>query len=308
MTESRRAPNVPDRPETTRLEERRVAELLAEALTYRRGGALTRALSTYDAVLEATAEPVLASRALTGKSHAYRERCDWDAALAAAERAAATAAEVGLDVEEGEAYNAQAAVHHSRGELDLAAAVYARVLEVTQDPRVRGMALQNLGVVAAVRGDLDAADARFLEAHDSLRAAGDESGQAHVLNSYTAIALDRADHALAEERARMAVAAAQRVGDLALLGIARQNLAEALGGLGRFEEAEAAVTAALGQFEIVGNRLLRVKGLETLGVLAGQRGDADTARRFYERALELAREIGATTEAAALAARLADSA
>lgn len=266
--------------------------LLEGGLRYERGGASDRALKQYEAVLDATSDPAIMAAALTRIAHTRRVRCEWDEALAAAREAVGIASAGALDREHGEALNAEASIHHSRGDLDLADSFYARVLEVTEDPRVRGMALQNRGAVAAVQGDLSAAEIHFGEAHEAFSRAADVSGQAHVLNSYTAIALDREDFALAEERAIRAIVAARAIGDLDLLGIARSNQAEALGGLGRFSEAEAAATQALGHFESTGNSWLRAQCLRMLGELTERQDEPEMARRFYKRALALAEEIG----------------
>jgi tetratricopeptide (TPR) repeat protein len=279
--------------------------LLEGGLRYERGGAVDRALKQYEAILESTTEPSLLAAALIRIAHTRRVRCEWDEALAAARNAVTTAAGAGLDREHGEALNAEASIHHSRGELDLAASLYARILEVTDDQRVRGMALQNGGAVAAVQGDLDAAERRFAQAHEAFARAGDGSGQAHVLNSYTAVALDRKEFAVAEERAGRAIEAARAIGDLDLLGIARSNQAEALGELGRYPDAEAAATQALGHFESTGNSWLRAQCLRLLGELTERQSEPETARRFYTRALALAEEIGAEAQFDALRERLA---
>lgn len=281
-------------------------ENLRVGLGYERAGVLDRALEQYHAVLTATRDPRLVARTLIRISHTYRTRCEWDAGLAAAARATTVAQDAHLDALHGEALNAEAAIYHSRGDFERAEAVYRRIADVTRNARVRGMAAQNLGAVAGVQGRLDAAEAHFLEAFDFFEAAGDESGQAHVLNSYTALAVDRQDWAQAEERGRRAIEAAMQVGDLDLLGIARYNYAEALCGLGRFVEAEEAAAAALGYFQAAGNRLRRVHSLRTLGLLKERQEQWELARRFYDRALDAATTIGADSEIAMLTRHLAD--
>lgn len=279
--------------------------LLEAGLGYERGGAMDRALRQYTAVLDSTDDPSMLAAALVRIAHTRRVRCEWDEALAAARRAAGIAADAGLDREHGEALNAEGSVHHSRGDLDSAAAVYAGIPDVTDDPRVCGMALQNWGALAAVQGDLGAAEDRFARAHEAFSRAGDVSGQAHVMNSYTAVALDREDFALAESLAQSAVDSAKAIGDLDLLGLARSNQAEALGALGRFQEAEVAATEALGHFKSTRNRWRRSQCLRLLGELTEKQGEAATAHRFYTRALALAREVGAEREVGELEHRLA---
>jgi tetratricopeptide (TPR) repeat protein len=279
-------------------------EALAAGLAYERAGVLDRALEQYQAVLDATDDPRLVSSALIRVSHARRVLCAWEEGLQAAERAARIAADAGLTKQHGEAINAEAAIYHTRGDFRRAEAAYARIPEITRDPRVCGMAWQNLGAAAAMQGRLSLAETRFSEAYESFREAEDASGEAHVLNSYTALAVDREDWQVAEERGRLAIEAAARVGDLDLLAIARYNYAEALCGLGRFPEAEEEAAAALGYFQAAGNRLRRAHSLRTLGLINEKQHDWATARRFYERALDVVREIGAAAETADLARRL----
>jgi tetratricopeptide (TPR) repeat protein len=279
-------------------------ELLDQGLVYERGGALDRALERYQAVLRGSADAALVARAWTRIAHARRTRCEWGEALHAADEAERAAAGAGLAAALGEALNARAAVLHARGELVEAARVYRRILDVTDDLRVCAMAHQNLGAIAAVQGDLGTAEACFAEASESFARAGDSGGEAYVRNSYAAIALDRRDFALAEERGRAAIHAALHVGDTDLLGIARSNHAEALIGLGRYAEAEDALTAALGHFQTTANSWARVHCLRKLGELHARRGQSGTGLRFFQHALALAERIGAQGEADELRERV----
>lgn len=279
--------------------------LFEEGRRHERGGNLDHALECYRRVLDTAQDAPLIASVLTRISHAHRKLSCWDEALAAARRGAEVASAHRLSAECALAVNAQAAVHHSRGEYEEARRLYREVLDLTEDPSVRGRALQNLAVLAALAGDLYQAEAELLNASKAFGQAGDDAGEAFVLNNYTALALDRAEYREAERRARLALEAARRVGDLEVLGHARLNYAEALFGLGRAGEADTEATAALGFFEGAGNRWRRLLALRLLGDMS-RSTDPAIARRFYERALEDALRIGARADVQQLEERLRD--
>src|SRR5687768_16817995 len=192
-------------------------------------------------------------------------RCEWDRALEAARRGAELARAAALNAELAEVLNAEAIVHLSKGDLAVAEALLEEVLSLAHDDRVRGIALQNLGSIAAQGRDFDVAEQRFVESRRHFQRAGYHRGEAIALTNRAAIALDRGDASLAESSAGQAVIVARQVGDLDLLGVATINYAEALARLERFAEAEDHASTALGFFTISENTLRRVEALRLLG-------------------------------------------
>ena len=277
---------------------------LAEGLRYEKAGLLEKALSHYREVRLGSRDASLVAESWTRESYVHHARGDWEAALAAAMRAAELARKLDRSDLEAEALNARAAVHYSRGAFPEAQQLFEQMLELSDDPRVRGLALQNLGSLHAQRGELELSEQRFAEADLHFEEAGYDWGRAHVHNNRAALALDRKDHAGAEAASRTAVQVARLSDDLDLLAIATMNLAEALMGLGRTEEAEVEASKALGQFEISQNAWRRVACFRILGDLSDRQGDAEVARRMWRRGLDLAGKIGATVEARELSERL----
>jgi tetratricopeptide (TPR) repeat protein len=277
--------------------------LLADGVRYQLGGLLDRALHAFTQVAETAADPDLRAEALVRRAGVHRARCEWDAAVAAAREVAGTN---GLADRGAEALNAEAVVYLTRGDLEHAVPLLERVLAVASDDRVCGIAAQNLGTIAAQRGDFAGAERHFLDSRRRFAAARYEFGEATALNNAAAVALDRGepeDALRAGEEARML---AGRVGDQELLGIAAINCAEALARLDRHAEAEELASSALGHFTAAGNALREVECLRLLGDISRARGDAGTARRCYDRGLERAERIGSTREQTELASRIAD--
>ena len=87
----------------------------------------------------------------------YTTDADFDAALDCAAAAHAISKACGDHSGEGHAVNVQAVVHWRRGDLDGAESLYlqARTAALVADDRVlAGMTSQNLGIIAAIRGDV----------------------------------------------------------------------------------------------------------------------------------------------------------
>jgi tetratricopeptide (TPR) repeat protein len=261
---------------------------LEEGFRLWKAGMVKEAVEHYRATARHSAEPRLVAEALLREAWAYRAWCKWDEAIDAAQRGAAIAQRADLQTLYAEALNAEALVYQARGEFDAAVPRYEEMLSVTNDPRLRGVSQQNLGSIAAQRGDLDGAERYFLESSQSFERARYGTGEAIALNNYAAVALDRGKWELAEVTGRQAMEAAQRVGDLELVSIAAMNIAEALAGRRQWDKAEALVTAALGHFSHVENPLRQAQCLRVLGDVHLMRGDASGAAMHYNEALRRA--------------------
>lgn len=280
------------------------ADQLTRGFRFEKSGVLDRALRAYDAVLESSDDPTLVAEAWRRRSSVLRMRCEWEQAIAAARRSAEEASGASLWPLVGEALNAEAAVHESRGDFARAIELLERVPSITDDERVRGIALHNLGGIAAQRGDLALAEARFAESHERFRRAGYGWGEAFALNNLGRVALDRGDLTRAEELLVHAIVAAQAAEDLDLKALATLNRAEALGRLGDVAQAEELASGALGFFTFAGNDWRRIECLRLLGDVCVWRGNRASAERCWEQALAMARAIGAEHERELLEERM----
>lgn len=276
---------------------------IEEGLRLEKFGMLDRALAHYEAAAS-NDDPLTVTTAWRRRASVLRTRCDWDGALAAARESAAVAIRHGLRDAHAEALNAEAAVFQSQGDFAAAIPLLERILEMTADPRIRGVALQNLGAIAAEGGDLETAEHRFLESYRCFQAADYAWGQAFALNNYGRAAMDRDNLEIAERVLVRAVDLAREIEDLDLAALATMNLAETMLCAQQLERADEAASTALGYFDMAGNRWRRVECLRLLGDINYRDGQAETARRCYEQGLELARELNVQMEVTRLEARL----
>lgn len=281
-------------------------QLLEDAIRHERDGVLDRALSGYRAVVHEEPEPATVAEALRHIADVHRTRCEWDDAVASARESARVARDAGLPEHLAEALNAEALVHQSRGDLDRAVELFEQILHLTDDLRIHGIALQNLGSITASRGRLDTAEHYFTRSYRCFSQAAYLRGAAIALINYGAVAVKRREYELAEHVCTQALSAAREVEDLDLIAVATLNLADAM--LGRQQNlprAEELAGAALGYFSLLENPWRRVECLRLLGDVRLQQGFEDTARFCYERGLRIATSIGAQLEAAELHKRIA---
>jgi tetratricopeptide (TPR) repeat protein len=280
-------------------------ELIEQGLRYETGGVLDRALDSYrEAAALAVDEPRSRIEALRREADVLRTRCQWVEAIERAQQSAALARAHGLDALLAEALNAEAAVYQSQGHLDRARVLYDEMLTLTGDLRIRGIALQNLGSLSAMRGDFRQAEDRFVESFQCFQAGGYMRGVVFALNNYGRAALDRRADAVAHPVLERAEALARELMDLDLLAIVRINLAESHVRRGDIERAQDLASAALGYFGNASNHWRRLECLRLMGDIAVIQQQADSARNFFEAALRLANEVGAVLEVDTLQSRL----
>lgn len=272
-----------------------------------RRGAVDEALVHYRAAAEGD-DPWLRSEGLRRQSAVHRNRAEWDEALALARRAAEIASAASLRDQEAEARNAEAAVFLARGELDTAVRSFEAVLAISQDARIRGMALQNIGSVEAQRGDWEGARHHFMASVKCFQQAGYDRGVAIAHNNYGGAALEHGNFVLAADLLAQAVASARRAEDHDLVALATMNHAEAIAGVGDTDRADALLDHALAHFQSNGNTWRVVEALRIRGDIARRRGDGDAAHAHYGEALRLAERIGAQLEIDQLRSRLAPDA
>ena len=279
-------------------------EQLEEGLRLQKAGLLEEALQLYDAGSR-SADATIRALALCRKADLYRVWSRWEQAADSAREGATAARNAGEYTLYAEAINAEANVYHQRGEFDAALPLYERVLELPVDDRVRGIALQNMGSIAAQREDLDAAERLFLDSYWHFRRAGYDWGVAFVLNNQAAAALDRGRYSSAATIARQAMEAARQVDDFELLGIATLNYAEALAAQDDLPHAESLAAGALGFFILAKSEIHRAQCLRVLGDIYVKRGETSRARACYMQGLEVAVPLGSRVDTDKLRSSLA---
>lgn len=280
--------------------------LIEAGLRHEKGGALDVALDHYERAASIAQDPATRSEAVRRQSIVFRRRSDWDTAIDLARRAGEIASAAGLLEQFAQTVNTEAAVHLMRGNTDEASQLFSRVAEGTNDPKVRAIALQNLGTIAAQRGEWESARERFRESVVCFQRAGDAWGEAIALNNYGRAALDHGNLMMAEELLEQAVGAARRVEDYDSAALAMLNQAEAFAGMKRFPRATELATSALDFYTAAGNDLRRSEALRILGDIVAKQGDKPRARERYAEALELAVSSEAPMEADLIRRRIAE--
>ncbi|HEX2166846.1 MAG TPA: hypothetical protein VHG09_06360 [Longimicrobiales bacterium] len=280
-------------------------ELIEQGMRYETGGVLDRALDSYrEAAAIPDDDPRLRIEALRREADVLRTHCQWDEAVARARESENLAREHDLDTLLAEALNAEAAVYQSQGELERARSLYDEMLNITGDLRIRGIALQNLGSLAAIEGNFHQAEDHFVESFQCFQAGGYMRGVVFALNNYGRAALDRRADAVAHPVLDRAEALARDLMDLDLLAIVRINLAESYLRKGEIDRAQDLASAALGYFGNTNNHWRRLECLRLMGDIAVVQQRADSARNFFEAALRLALQVNASLEAGTLQNRL----
>lgn len=280
-------------------------EELDAAVIHERQGETDDALTHYRAA-EALAgtDAWLMSEVLRRQAYLFHARSEWEESLALAKRAATTAADAQLNDQHAEALIAVAWVHVARGAYEQAIPELEVVPTLTQDHRITGLALHNLGAIAAERGNWELARSHFMESVKRFQAAGYQRGVAFAHNNYGRAALDHGNFVLAADLLQQAVSSAKKASDPDLLALATMNVAEALAGIGEMARAEAMARGALAHFASAGNGWRRVECERLLGDLAMRNANETAARSWWESALETARAIGAQLEVVKLEERL----
>jgi tetratricopeptide (TPR) repeat protein len=274
---------------------------IAEGLRFEQHGVLDTALMHYERAARASNNAALISEAFRRQSSVHRTRCEWELAIASAERAIAAAREARLDDLHAEALSALAAVHRTRGDLDDAEAILEGALRLAHDERVRGIILQNLGGVAAEKHDLDAAQHKFVESYGCFRRSGYRRGEAFALNNYGRALLEGGNGAQAARVLAQAIAIARDVEDEELVALATLNVAETCYLVGDLTSAESHVSEALGYFNHTQNAWRQIECLRLLGDITVKAQEVATAVQCYVRGMQLALRIGARQELAVLA-------
>ena len=270
-------------------------KILEDAIRLERAGLLDRALEAYRAVAETSGDPEHVAAALTHEADVHRTHCNWDESLRAARQAQETARRHCLPRCLAEAIVAEANVYMCRGEFGEAALLLNMAADES-DPRIRGIAMQNLGTIHAQMGDFRAAERAFEESLTSFRTAGYVRGEAIALNNFGRLAIDNGEVGKAAPLLEEALRRGKEMEDVELAAMASLNLASALCCCGQLDRAQDLAMAALGYFSGCKNAWREVECLQLIGDINAKCEDPLNAQRCYDLALRMADEIGAEVE------------
>jgi tetratricopeptide (TPR) repeat protein len=308
-----------------------------------RAGDYARAAAAYLEVTGSDDRRLVANAQFRLGRLAWR-RSDFSAALRLYQTARTLATELGDQELLARVENGVGAVHYARGAYGDARTFYDRALALTRDEAARAKILLNLGVIANIEGDLEAARDSYLVSRAIARDLGDREGEAYALHNLGMLYADRGEWqeareayaqclALAEAQGNRqmaatllineaelhcrqgrfddAVSACERslailseIGDEVTLGEALRWQGVAYLGLGAFGQARPRLMDALRIASRTGSRLLEAETMRDLGITAAAEQDLSAARQWLNRALDEFTALGAARDVQDVAERI----
>lgn len=272
------------------------SELIADGVRAERAGALDRALHAYQTAVTTAGDADTRADALTHQADVYRTRCEWELALTSAREAQSVARTANLPSRLMEAIVAEANILMARGLFDEAARKFDWIAAQTVDPRVRGIALQNLGSIYAQSGQPRAAARAFRESLGNFHRAGYTRGELMALNNLGRLAIDTGDYDDARELLERALPLAREIEEAEAAAMASLNLGWVLCHDGGLDRAQDLAMAALGYFAGCENRYREIECLRLIGEINDRCEDPQNAERCFELAIALAEQIGSEPE------------
>ncbi len=181
------------------------------------------------------------------------------------------------------------------GALELAMKEYAEALDLferSEQPSAAIIALNNMGALMQLRGEVERAAGLYRDALARAEAIGDEEREALSCGNLGALHLDGGDLVRAEilvsraldlyTRGDIAGGRANQLGNLGLIACAR----------GQMDEARARMSEATGAFLSDGNLIGAGRTLLSFGEFARQQGDRQSALDAFERARSILARAG----------------
>ncbi|MFN2397323.1 MAG: HD domain-containing phosphohydrolase [Gemmatimonadaceae bacterium] len=287
----------------------RAQSLLADARARERGGNISEAMECYEgAIVEAercSARAVLAE-ALRRLAVVYHHRNDQTRARDLCQRSYETALSFEHSILAAEALNTLAGFEFETGAIASARDMFHRASQLGgASPELRARIQQNLGILANIQGDIDAALSHYKSSLDASASAGDERGCAIAYHNLGMISADRELWDDADKYYQQSLAITGAIGDVHLQGLCRLNRAEVHLARQHFELARQDAETALAIFDQLGARLDKADAYKILGVTYRETGRHALAESRLQAAIELAVSTGSVLSQAEASRELA---
>lgn len=159
-------------------------------------------------------------------------------------------------------------------------------------PALIGRIEQNLGIIANIRGDLNAALEHYQNSLTASMSARDDSGCAIAYHNLGMISADQQQWELADRYFDSSLALADSLGDVRLRGLCLLNRTEVFVARQRFEEARLSAEDALRLFDELDARAQKADAYKFLGVVYRETSRPVLAEARLKSAIELASECG----------------
>jgi diguanylate cyclase (GGDEF)-like protein/putative nucleotidyltransferase with HDIG domain len=270
------------------------AELMERGRTAELAGNRVDARAHYEAALyqlSRKGDAMQAATLMRWIARTYTVDADYDAAMDCATAALAISEAVGDSAGEGHAVNVQAVVHWRRGDLDGAEARFLQARSAALragDRALAGMTSHNLGIIAAIRGDHAEALHHYNVALDHHRALNRMVDVCMALNNIGRLHTDLGRWVDAERAYSEAVTISEDIGDRTKRIGLEINRAELWLARGDVRRASDSANAALQFSEESGERAWAAEIAKLLGVLKRKSGAPVEAERHFEDAVKIA--------------------
>ncbi|WP_420126073.1 hypothetical protein [Longimicrobium sp.] len=207
----------------------------------------------------------------------------------------------GLPLEAARAVNILGMIRHVAGAIHEAADLYEEALErarQVRDDELIGLACANLGVVANIRGNLNAAFTYYLESIAAAVRTGSVQASLLGYNNLGLLASDVREWMQADLLFHRALELAEQTGDAGITAMLLINRVEPLIHVGELNAAEEVLDRAEAMAERIQNAPELAEAARFRGILARRRGDEAAASGHLGRSLLLATRAGLRLERA----------
>ncbi|HEV8264962.1 MAG TPA: tetratricopeptide repeat protein [Gemmatimonadales bacterium] len=248
-------------------------------------GAIARAEQTGErAALAEALRRLAVIRHRGNQSTAARELC---------RRSYTVAVEAGNDLLAAEALNTLGGLDLASGALPEARKYFLDASRLGGQSRDLGARVeQNLGILANIQGELEAAVAHYQRSLDAYRAANDEHGCAIAYHNLGMMSADRGEWDEAGRYFQQSHEIAARSGDTHLQGLCLVHQADVHLARGRYEDARCNAEAALAIFDQLDARGNKAEAYRMIGMVYRETGRTALAESRLRAAIELAVQAG----------------
>jgi putative nucleotidyltransferase with HDIG domain len=267
-------------------------DLIRDARARERDGCTPEAISGYESAIaaaEAAGNRRLLAEALRrlavlrhhgGDSPSSRELCH---------RSHAVATELADDVLAAEALNVLAGIAMENGDLDQARDTFrAALTQGGRSPELRGRIERNLGIIANIQGDHEAALALYRRSLDACAEANDVQGRAIAFHNLGMVSTDLEQWDEADRYFTRSLDLAESLGDVRLRGLCLLNHAEVHVARQQYDQARLNAEAALAIFDQLSIRSHKADTYRVIGTIYRETGRPALAESRLRAAIDLA--------------------
>ncbi|HEX6964488.1 MAG TPA: tetratricopeptide repeat protein, partial [Gemmatimonadaceae bacterium] len=288
---------------------RRAADHLADARVHERAGRLSEAIQGYEAATteaERGGEQATLSEALRRLAVACFYRGDRVRARELGQRSYDIAIAAEHHMLAAEALNALAGFEFDSGAIAEAREKFYRALEIGGSSlELRALVEQNLGILANIQGDLEAALTHYQRSLEASRSTGDERMCAIAYHNLGMISTDRQLWDDAAGYFDQSLAIAGHIGDVRLQGLCLLNQSEIHVARQRYDLALQSAESSLRIFDQLDARPDKADAYKVLGTVYRETGRFALAESRLRSAIELAISTGSVLSEAESSRELA---